>query len=424
MINFLIKGILRDRTKSLIPICVITIGVSITVFMAGFIKGVMSDFVSTTAKLDSGHLKIMTKPYYENKDQIPNDLAILNLSMLTRTLDSSFPNLKWVPRIKFGGILDVPDKNGETILQGPGIGLGIHLFDKSKGELARLSINKSLIRGSIPNSPDEIILSESFSRKLKVNPGDLVTYFGATMEGSMVFESFKMSGTVNFGNPVLDKSTFIIDFNEAQKILDMENGTGELLGFFNNDIYDDVSSLKIEKSFNASYENSSDEFAPIMVSLRNQNDLGSTIDLINTFSSIFIFIFVLAMSMVLWNTGLIGGLRRFQEFGIRLAIGESKRHVYFSLLTESFFIGLIGSSIGTFLGVSFCYYMQENGIDISAALENSAIIFPSVLKAEVTPDLFYIGFIPGLLSMVFGSSLSGRGIFRRNTANLFKELEV
>ena len=44
---------------------------------------------------------------------------------------------------------------------------------------------------------------------------------------------------------------------------------------------------------------------------------------------------------------------------------------------------------------------------------------------------FIIGFsesrefiIPGLVSMFFGTALSGRGIFKRETARLFKELEV
>ena len=424
MIKFIIKGILRDRSKSIIPICVISLGVFITVFMTGFVKGVLSEMLTTNANLDTGHVKVMTKPYYENKDQIPIDLALLELSSITQDLVSKFPDISWVPRIKFGGILDVPDASGETIIQGPGLGLGINLFDASKGEIERLSLKKSLISGSIPKEPNEILLSHDFSKKLNIKPGREVTFFGSTMEGSMVFETFIMSGTIRFGNPVLDRSTFIIDFTMAQKILDMGDGTGELLGYFKTNFYEDSKALKAESAFNETYKESDDEFAPLMVSLRNQNDLGTTIDLVGSFGSIFVSIFVIAMSMVLWNTGLIGGLRRYQEFGIRLAIGESKNHVYFLLLLESFIIGLIGSFIGTFFGILSCYYMQETGIDIQDALSNSAVIFPTVLKAKVTNDLFLIGFIPGLLAMFFGSSLAGRGIFKRSTARLFKELEV
>ena len=424
MIKFLLKGILRDKSKSLIPVCVISLGVFITVFMSGFVDGVLSEMISSNANLDTGHLKVMTKPYNENKDQLPNDLALLEIDLLIESLESEYPNLEWVPRIKFGGILDVPDVNGETIIQGPGIGLGLSILGEDKGEIERLSIKKSIVRGSMPENPNEILLSEVFSKKLKINPGDEVTFFGSTMEGSMVFESFVMSGTVMFGNPVLDRSTFIVDFKKTQMILDMENGSSELLAYFKTNFYDDKTALKIESNFNKKYLKSEDEFAPIILSLRNQNDLGATLDLVNSFSFIFISIFVIAMSLVLWNTGLIGGLRRYQEFGIRLALGESKKHVYSLLIIESIIIGFIGSTFGTGLGFILCYYMQENGIDISEALTNSVVIIPSVLKAKVSSNLLYLGYIPGLISIVFGTALAGRGIFKRNTSKLFKELEV
>ncbi len=424
MIKFLLKGILRDKSKSLIPVCVISLGVFITVFMSGFVDGVLSEMISSNANLDTGHLKVMTKPYNENKDQLPNDLALLEIDLLIESLESEYPNLEWVPRIKFGGILDVPDVNGETIIQGPGIGLGLSILGEDKSEIERLSIQKSIVRGSMPENPNEILLSEVFSKKLKISPGDEVTFFGSTMEGSMVFESFVMSGTVMFGNPVLDRSTFIVDFKKTQMILDMENGSSELLAYFKTDFYDDKTALKIESNFNKKYLKSEDEFAPIILSLRNQNDLGATLDLVDSFSFIFISIFVIAMSLVLWNTGLIGGLRRYQEFGIRLALGESKKHVYSLLIIESIIIGFIGSTFGTGLGFILCYYMQETGIDISEALTNSVVIIPSVLKAKVSSNLLYLGYIPGLISIVFGTALAGRGIFKRNTSKLFKELEV
>ena len=82
MIRFLIKGILRDPSKSLIPIIVIMMGVMLTVMTSGYVTGALSDIVDQNAKLDTGHVKVMTKPYAENIDQIPNDLALLDLSVL------------------------------------------------------------------------------------------------------------------------------------------------------------------------------------------------------------------------------------------------------------------------------------------------------------------------------------------------------
>ena len=424
MIKFIIKGILRDKSKSIIPIAVISVGVMVTVMMSGFLEGIFSDVINQNAKLDTGHVKIMTKPYAENKEQLPNDLALLEISELIDSLNLNYPDLIWTPRIKFGGIMDVPDASGNTKSQGPGMGLAMSIQNKESGELQRLQLKKSLNKGRLPERSGEIILSDDYATKLNISPGEKITFFGTTMEGSMVFESFEMTGTVRFGSPLMDKGTFIIDISDAQNMLDMENGTGELLGYFKDNRYDDQKALIISENFNTKFNESKDEYAPMMLTLKDQNGLRESLDMGDAFSGIFIFIFILAMSLVLWNTGLIGGLRRYNEFGIRLALGESKNNVFKLLLIEASVIGTIGSIIGTILGVVFCYYLQEVGIDISEDTANSTIIMPSVMRAYVTPNLFFIGFIPGLFSMLFGTALAGRGIYKRETARLFKELEV
>ena len=424
MIKFIIKGILRDKSKSIIPIAVISVGVMVTVMMSGFLEGIFSDVINQNAKLDTGHVKIMTKPYAENKEQLPNDLALLEINELIDSLNLNYPDLIWTPRIKFGGIMDVPDASGNTKSQGPGMGLAMSIQSKESGELQRLQLKKSLNKGRLPERSGEIILSDDYATKLNISPGEKITFFGTTMEGSMVFQSFEMTGTVRFGSPLMDKGTFIIDIIDAQNMLDMENGTGELLGYFKDNRYDDQKALIISENFNTKFNESKDEYAPIMLTLKDQNGLRESLDMGDAFSGIFIFIFILAMSLVLWNTGLIGGLRRYNEFGIRLALGESKNNVFKLLLIEASVIGTIGSIIGTILGVVFCYYLQEVGIDISEDTANSTIIMPSVMRAYVTPNLFFIGFIPGLFSMLFGTALAGRGIYKRETARLFKELEV
>ena len=81
--------------------------------------------------------------------------------------------------------------------------------------------------------------------------------------------SFEMTGTVRFGSPLMDKGTFIIDISDAQNMLDMENGTGELLGYFKDNRYDDQKALIISENFNAKFKESEDEYAPVMVTLKD-----------------------------------------------------------------------------------------------------------------------------------------------------------
>jgi putative ABC transport system permease protein len=130
------------------------------------------------------------------------------------------------------------------------------------------------------------------------------------------------------------------------------------------------------------------------------------------------------MSVVLWNSGLIGGLRRYGEIGVRLAIGENKGHIYRAMILESVVIGVFGSAVGTVIGLSLAFYLQVHGFNIGNMMENATMMMPNVLRASITPPAYFIGLIPGLFATVLGTSLSGIGIYRRQTASLFKELEA
>ncbi|MGB4974234.1 MAG: FtsX-like permease family protein, partial [Cyclobacteriaceae bacterium] len=282
----------------------------------------------------------------------------------------------------------------------------------------------SIVQGTMPSASGDALVGHDFATKLKVDIGDEITYMGSTMNGSMAFANFKVTGTIRFGSSALDKGAIIIDISDAQRMLDMEDGAGEVLGFFSSGVYEDKKAISLSDSFNQEYKDIDDEFSPIMVPLRGQNNLAGYLDYVDTFSSLFIGIFVFAMSIVLWNTGLLGGLRRYQEFGIRLALGEEKGHIYRSLVYEAVLIGILGSVTGTVIGLGGVYYLQVVGINIEGMLSNSTMMMPTVLRAKFTGELLYIGFIPGLFAMVLGNLLSGVGIYKRETATLFKELEV
>ncbi len=426
MIQFLLKGILRDRRRSLLPILVVAAGVFLTVLLSCWMKGVFGDVIDLSANFDTGHVKVMTRAYAENVNQLPNDLALIDVAELRSKLERDFPAMEFVERIRFGGLIDVPDANGETRSQGPAAGQAIDFLSPRTNEPDRLNIPNSIRRGRMPQASGEALLSEDFAQKLKVDLNEQVTLFGSTMEGSMAFMNFQVVGTVSFGATVLDRGAILVDIGDARTALDMEDAAGEVLGFFKDNVYDDTQAQAIAAAFNRDYLDDEDEFAPVMKRLKEQGDLGSMIDTAENMSFILISVFVFTMSLVLWNAGLLGGLRRYAEFGVRLAMGEEKRHIYMTLIYEAILIGVIGSVVGTVLGLSAAYYLQEYGIDFSSMMKSSSLsmMVPQVYRAEITPESFYLGFIPGLISMVLGAALSGMGIYRRQTAQLFKELEV
>jgi putative ABC transport system permease protein len=424
MIKFIIKGILRDKSRSLLPVIVVALGVFLTVFMSGFLKGVFTDMTDMNAKFTTGHVKILTRAFAENENQVPNDLALVDVDKWIAQLQNDYPDMEWVERIHTGGLLDVPDENGETREQGQAVGTAIDLLSPATNEVERMNIPKSLVKGTIPQHQGEALISDDFAERFDVNLGDDVTLFGSTMNGSMAFKTFKVSGTLRFGNTLLDRGAIFMDITDAQEALDMENAASEILGYFKDGVYDDLKAQEVQKSFNAKYSIPDDEFSPQMARLVEQEGLGEYLALADSISTIMVFVLVFALSIVLWNTGLLGGLRRYSEFGVRLALGEEKKHIYKTTIYEAIFIGIIGSIVGTIFGLAAAYYMQEVGWDISGMIKNVGMMLPSVYRAKVTPELFYIGFIPGVLATVLGNALAGFAIYKRKTSQLFHELEV
>tara|TARA_Y100000782_G_scaffold89467_1_gene97564 strand:- start:843 stop:2126 length:1284 start_codon:yes stop_codon:yes gene_type:complete len=427
MIKFLTKGILRDRSRSLFPVIVVTLTVAMIVLFQGFITGIMNSMFLDSAVVSTGHVKIMTKAYHEENQLLPNDLALLNTEKLVRELNQEHPDYFWTPRITFGGLLDVPDENGETQAQGPVYALGIDFLSPDSRQIEIWKLERRLVTGRLPENANEVLLGTKLAGRLGLSSGETVTLIGSTMYNAFTTYNFTVVGTFKLNLGPVDRHMMLVDISGARQALDMENAASEILGYTNSLYYEDQAAVAMRTEYNINHNDSTDIFSPIMMALRDANQMGTMVDFSNAAMAIILVIFLVIVMIVLWNMGLMNGLRRYGEIGMRLAIGESKGQVYRSMIVESVIIGFIGTVIGTAMGLGITYYMQEVGLDYSAAMESLSstdIIMSNVFYAQVTPDLYFIGFIPGVLATVLGTMMAGRAIYKREMAQLFKELET
>jgi len=427
MIKFLTKGILRDRSRSLFPVIVVTLTVAMIVLFQGFLTGIMNGMFLDSAVVSTGHVKIMTKAYHEENQLLPNDLALLDTEKLVRELNQEYPDYFWTPRITFGGLLDVPDENGETHAQGPVYALGIDFLSLDSRQIEIWKLERRLVTGRLPENANEVLLGTKLAGRLGLSSGESVTLIGSTMYNAFTTYNFTVVGTFKLNLGPVDRHMMLVDISGARLALDMENAASEILGYTNSLYYEDQAAVAMRTEYNINHKDSTDIFSPIMMALRDANQMGTMVDFSNAAMAIMLVIFLVIVMIVLWNMGLMNGLRRYGEIGMRLAIGESKSQVYRSMIVESVIIGFIGTVIGTAMGLGITYYMQEVGLDYSAAMESLSstdIIMSNVFYAQMTPELYFIGFIPGVLATVLGTMMAGRAIYKREMAQLFKELET
>jgi len=423
MIKFLFKGLIRDKSRSFFPFLVVVAGVTLTVLLYCWINGVGGDMIRASASFSTGHLKIMSRAYARESDQNPNDLAFIEIDSLLEDLRKDFPSLLWTPRIRFGGLLDIPDEHGETRTQGGVAGLGVDLFSVYTPEIEILNLKNAIVRGRLPEKKGEILISDEFASRLNIQIGETATLISTSMYGSMAVTNFYIVGTLKFGLSAVDRGAMLADISDIQRVLDMSDTSGEIVGFFRDLFYHEDMAKDIKTAFNARYRDIDDEFTPIMFTLREQNGLDQILNMVSSMLGVIAGIFVVIMSIVLWNTGLMGGLRRYSEVGIRLAMGEDKGHIYRSMIAESLMIGIFGTILGTVLGLGISYYLQAKGINISYLMENSSVMISDIMRARVKPGAFFIGIIPGILATFLGTSISGIGIYKRQTSRLMREFE-
>ena len=484
MIRFLAKGLVRDRSRSLFPLLAIIITVTLVIFGIGFMEGAMNNFLQSTAVISSGHVKVVTKAYKKESNQLPNDLALFDIENIIQTLIDMYPDYFWTPRITFGGLLDLPDKNGETKEQAPVFALGIDFFSEKSRQVEIWELEKCLISGRLPKDRDDALVSTKLAKQLGIGSGSSITLIGSTMDNAFTTYNFNVVGTFNLYKGQTDRQMMLVDISGARQALDMEDAASEILGYHNSLYYHDEEAVTIRKHFNITYSDSiaqvlrneeskdilsymngwneintieksklpqqrsnalfdnqmydnSEEwgelsvedpsiYTPTMVALRDDSQLATMVDFSTVALGVMAGIFLVIVMIVLWNMGLMNGLRRYGEIGLRLAIGESKGQVYRSMISEAVLIGFVGTLIGTIFGISLTYYVQEFGIDYSEAINqlSTTMVMPNVFYAKVTPELYYIGFIPGVLATVLGTMLAGLAIYKREMSQLFKELET
>jgi putative ABC transport system permease protein len=430
MIAWILKGIFRDKTRSLFPFLVVTVGVSLMIFFVGFIEGIFAGMIDGMANLDTGHLRVVNKAFYEEEHLNPMDRALAAQTETGAWLNAN-SDVQWSPRIRWGAIMDVPDESGETLSQTPVLGMALNILSPQSPERERLQLADSILEGRLPEKANEMLVGYQLADTLRLKLNQPVTLLGQSFDGGMATDNYIVVGFIRFGVSALDKKMALIDILDAQRTFYMEDMVTDWLGFAPSHVtYKDYPLIRseIERRLQEFKDHPPKEWArddePIVLSILDQRNMNNLVRTFETVKTIVLGIFVFLMTLVLWNAGLLNGIHRYGEMGLRLALGETPWILIFRLATEAFFIGVLGSVAGCLIGGATVYYLQEVGVDMGDAFSKTGMMLTDVARGRLTVEGFLFGIAPGLTASVLGSLIAGLGIFKRSEADLFRELEA
>jgi putative ABC transport system permease protein len=395
-------------------------------------EGIFAGMIDMTAHLDTGHLRFVNKPFYDEEHLNPLDRALAGQKKTLQWLrKNGDPRIEWSPRIRWGAIMDVPDAKGETKSQTPVIGMAIEMLEKDSAERKRLDLEKSVIAGVVPSHAKEMLVGYKLAEALELSLEDRVTLLGQNFDGGMATDNYKVVGFVKFGLAAMDKKMAFIDLADAQQTFYMEDMVTDFLGYLPMHVgYKKYDQLKqdIMSHLPALKQNPLDEWAsddePLILSVLDQRNLRELSVKFELVDDVVIGVFTFLMVLVLWNAGLLNGVHRYGEMGLLLALGETHKKLIVLMTLEALMIGLLGSVLGCLVGGGLVYYLQEVGISTHGIFETSGLMMSDTICARVSLNSFVFAVIPGVTASVVGNLIANLAIFQRSEANLFRELEA
>ncbi|CCQ91350.1 putative Related to lipoprotein releasing system transmembrane protein [Nitrospina gracilis 3/211] len=369
MIRFTFKGILRDKSRSLFPFLIVTVGVALMVGLLGFMDGIFMGMLDMSAKLDTGHLRFVNKPFYKEEHLVPLDRALADQEETGEWLEAnSDPRIEWTPRIRWGALMDVPDEEGNTVSQTPVTGMAVQLLNPASSERERLDLKASVREGRVPENPHEMLVGYQLAESLGLKPGSMVTLLGQTFDGGLATDNYTVTGLIQFGVTAMDKKMALFDLADAQHTFYMDNMVTDWLGFLPASVpYDEYADIKqaIEEKLPDLRQNPPKQWAkddfPIALTILDQRNIEEIARKFELIRGVIVLIFTFLMVLVLWNAGLLNGIHRYGEMGLRLAMGETHKHLVASLTLEAFAVGVLGSIAGCVVGGLVVFYSSGGG---------------------------------------------------------------
>ncbi len=359
LIKLAFRNLFRHKLRTIISAIAIAFSVMIVVFARGYIMGMIDSISADNIQYNSGHIKIVASEYRQQERMLPLNYPVNGFndegieSMINEISDINHVE-SVIPRLKFGAMSNTSD----DLLTMMGWGI-----DPDK-ELAYTNVSNFIAEGRmVENGKLEIVMGTVLLEKLNKKVGDRITILYNTSFNSLKGTTFTIVGRFETGIRMLNEVVFYMPLNEAQRLLDMNGQSTELLLMTGTASMSTKVMPHVKTLFE--HKNISDKYA--VLSYREASELMPWMELAKViYNEIYIFLVLLA-SIVVINTMIMIVKERTQEIGMMAAMGLESSDILKLFIIEGGLMGVFGSFIGAGIGSLINGYLSVHGIDLNSA---------------------------------------------------------
>jgi putative ABC transport system permease protein len=377
------RNIWRNGRRTAITSLAVAFGTTAFLFVQSYLNGINAGFRENLIGSETGHARIAAREYLRLERVLPKEHLLWDYSRLARAV-ASLPTVRHITsRIKIRLMLSRDGMNE------PCVAIGID----PDGEKNFLGLPGRMKAGRYLGASDrEMIIGELLAARLGVRTGDALLAVTSDINAGTYGLEFRVAGIFATGVRAMDGNVFCISLAAAQELLDCRGAVHEILLLAADADQAPAAAAAVKKIL------ARRGLQYLAVVTLQEHWMSRYMVLAEKIMNVIVVLLMLVAASVIANTMRMSIMERTHEIGVIQSLGLRAGALRLLIVSEAFFIGLIGAAAGCCLGAALSLVAQHAGFDVSRMLERMDAPIPfmsTILRPRLSPafvvEAFFFG---------------------------------
>jgi ABC-type lipoprotein release transport system permease subunit len=366
------RNIWRNARRTTIILTAVVIGVWSMVVLGALMRGIAVGMIKNGISTLTGHIQIHHKGY-RNDPAIEN--RITDPAVVENVLEEVLPEgTAWSARVRVSAVASNARHSSGVTLVG--------IEPSSEANVSFIGTSVSQGRYLTSDDRNGIVIGEALMKKFDTRPGRKLVLMSQDTDGEIASRAFRIIGIFKAEMEATEKQFVFVMRRASQKMLGLGGGISEISILLPGkpDIREVYHQLKTALP-SAEFEiNTWRELLPFQTAY---------LKILDGFMWIWYLVVFVAMGFGIVNTILMAVFERMREFGLLKALGMKPWWILREVLTESFFLLMLGMTIGNLLAFICIFALTHSGIDLSALAAGAEyagmtrVIYPVIALRDI-----------------------------------------
>ncbi|MEE8316326.1 MAG: FtsX-like permease family protein [Syntrophobacteria bacterium] len=387
------RNLWRNTRRTCITLAAVCLSTAILMASYGLMDGLMQHAVSNATNLVVGEVQVHAQGYLADHSIYK---ALNEPDLILRAAKQK--NVAAAPRRYGYGLVAVGTKSAGARFWGVEPASERTTFDLAQHLQEGRFLSETTQRG--------VVLGQKLARSLQAQIGSEIVVVVQAADGSLGNDLYTVTGILKAAGDSIDRNAALIHAADFVELF----VSGERI----HEVALNSRGMVSPEGLTALLSIAAPE-EEIKSWRQLMPEVSDMINLFDAFIWIFGLIFLLAAGMGVMNTMLMATYERIREFGILKALGATPWGIIRDVAAEALVLAVLGTALGTILGLAGSYYLQEVGLDLSifaGTYSVGGVAFDPIWKATISPKMVFIPvvlmLIIGLVASLYPAALAAR----------------